>query len=65
MAGDLFLVLGWGSPIGIGIFLALLGAMVYLLTKADETNKRTKAFEKEEGLERKSVLREKLGSSQK
>jgi len=65
MAGDLFLVLGWGSPIGIGIFLALLGSMIFLLAKADETSKRTKAFEKEKGIEKKSVLREKLGSSQK
>jgi len=65
MAGDLFLVLGWGSPIGIGIFLALLGTMIYLLTKADEISKRTKAFEKEKGLEKKSILREKLGSSEK
>ena len=63
MAGDWFLVLGWGSPIGIGIFLFLLGGMIFLLTKADATNKRTKSFEKEKGLERKSVLREKLGSS--
>jgi len=62
MAGDLFLVLGWGSPIGIGIFLALLGSMIFLLAKANEITKRTKAFEKEKGIERKSVLREKLGS---
>ncbi|MFC2044284.1 hypothetical protein ACFLT8_03705 [Chloroflexota bacterium] len=65
MAGDLFLVLGWGSPIGIGIFLVLLGGMIYLLTKAGETNKRTKALEKEKGLEKKSVLRETLRSSKK
>jgi hypothetical protein len=65
MAGDLFLVLGWGSPIGTGIFLALLGSMIFLLVKADETGKRTKAFQKEKGIEKKSVLREKLGSSQK
>ena len=64
MAGDLFLVLGWGSPIGIGIFLALLGSMIFLLAKANEITKRTKAFEKEKGIEKKSVLREKLGSSQ-
>ena len=62
MAGDLFLVLGWGSPIGIGIFLALLGSMIFLLAKANEITKRTKSFEKEKGIERKSVLREKLGS---
>jgi len=64
MAGDLFLVLGWGSPIGIGIFLALLGTMIFLLAKADETSKRTKAFEKEKGIGRKSVIRGKLGQSQ-
>ena len=64
MAGDLFLVLGWGSPIGIGIFLALLGSMIFLLARANEITKRTKAFEKEKGIEKKSVLREKLGSSQ-
>ncbi len=62
---DWFLVFGWGSPIGIGIFLVLLGSMIFLLAKADETSKRTKAFTKEKGIEKKSVLREKLGSSQK
>jgi len=62
---DWILVLGWGSPIGIGIFLVLLGSMIFLLAKADETSKRTKAFTKEKGIEKKSVLREKLGSSQK
>ena len=39
---DLMLILGWGSPIGIGIFLALLGTMIFLLAKADETSKRSK-----------------------
>jgi hypothetical protein len=62
---DWILVLGWGSPIGIGIFLVLLGFMIFLLAKANETSKRTKAFTKEKGIEKKSVLREKLGSSQK
>ena len=62
---DWILVLLWGSPIGIGIFLVLLGSMIFLLAKADETSKRTKAFTKEKGIEKKSVLREKLGSSQK
>jgi len=42
MAGDLFLVLGWGAPIGIGIFLICLGAMIYLISRADEISKRTK-----------------------
>lgn len=62
MEGDLFLVLGWGSPIGLGIFLALLGTMIFLLTKADKISKHTKAFTKEKGLEKKSVLREKINS---
>ena len=46
IAGDLFLVLGWGAPIGIGVFLVCLGAMIYMLAKADETSKRTKAMAK-------------------
>ena len=50
---DWILVLGWGSPIGIGIFLALLGSMIFLLAKADEISKRTKAFAKEKGLGKK------------
>ena len=53
MADTLFLLLYWTGPIGIGIFLVCLGAMLYLLTKADETSKRTKAMMKEKGLEKK------------
>jgi len=49
----MWLALHWGSPIGLGIFLVCLGGMVYLLTKADEVSKRTKAFAKEKGLEKK------------
>jgi hypothetical protein len=49
----LFLILGWSGPIGIGIFLVCLGAMLYLLAKADEINKRTKAMVREKGLEKK------------
>jgi len=45
MAGELFLVLGWGAPIGVGIFLVCLGGMIYLLTKADALKKRTKEKE--------------------
>ena len=48
-----FLSLGWGSPIGVGIFLVCLGGMLYLLSKADAESKRTKAFAKEKGLEKK------------
>ncbi len=47
---NLWLVLFWSGPIGLGIFLALLGTFIWLLTKADETSKRTKAMMKEKGL---------------
>ena len=33
---NLHLVLGWGSPIGIGIFLLCLAGMIYLLSKASK-----------------------------
>jgi len=36
---DAFLVFGWGSPIGIGIFLVCLGGMIFLLTKASKKDK--------------------------
>ena len=49
---DWILVLGWGSPIGIGIFLVLLGLMIFLIAKADEISKRSKAFAKEKRLEK-------------
>jgi len=50
---SLWLALYWGSPIGTGIFLACLGGMLYLLSKADEVSKRTRAMVKEKGLEKK------------
>jgi hypothetical protein len=50
---DMWLVLFWSGPIGIGIFLLCLGGMIYLLSKADEVSKRTKAFAKEKELENK------------
>ncbi|MFC2062906.1 hypothetical protein ACFLS8_03055 [Chloroflexota bacterium] len=59
------LILGWGSPIGVGIFLVLLGAMIFLIAKADKVSKHTKAFEKEKGIDKKSIMREKLNSSEK
>jgi hypothetical protein len=62
---DWVLLLGWGSPIGIGIFLVLLGLMIFLIAKADEISKRTKAFAKEKGIDKKSAARAKLGSSEK
>ncbi len=42
-----FLMLGWSSPIGIGIFLLCLGGMIYLLSKADAVSKRARREEKE------------------
>jgi len=50
---SLWLALCWGSPIGTGIFLVCLGGMIYLISKADEVSKRTKAMVKEKGLEKK------------
>lgn len=44
---DWMLILGWGSPIGIGIFLVLLATMIFLFSKADETSKRTRRENKE------------------
>lgn len=31
---DAILIVGWGSPIGIGVFLLCLGGMIFLLSKA-------------------------------
>ena len=45
-----WLVFFWSGPIGLGIGLALIGVFVYLLAKADEISKRTKAFMKDKGL---------------
>jgi hypothetical protein len=50
---DLFLIIGWGAPVGIGIFLVCLGTMIWLIAKADEISKRTKAMMKEKGLGKK------------
>ena len=36
---DWMLVLGWGSPIGTGIFLVCLAGMIYLLSKVTEKKK--------------------------
>ena len=48
--GEMWLVCFWSGPIGLGIGLALIGVFVFLLAKADEISKRTKAFKKEKGL---------------
>ncbi len=36
---DWFLVFGWGSPIGVGVFLVCLGGMIYLLTRSNKKDK--------------------------
>lgn len=36
---DAFLVFGWGSPIGTGIFLVCLGGMIYLLSRVNSKKK--------------------------
>jgi len=46
MEHTLFILLYWTGPIGIGIFLVCLGSMIYLLSKANEVNKRTRRKEK-------------------
>jgi hypothetical protein len=50
---NFWLVLWWTGPIGVGIFLVCLGAMIFLLSKADEVSKRAKASSKEKDLEKK------------
>ena len=50
---NLWLVLYWSGPIGLGMGLVLIGTFVWLLAKADEVKKRTEAFAKEKGLEKK------------
>jgi hypothetical protein len=37
---DLMMILGWGSPIGVGIFLLCLAGMIYILSKADRKGKK-------------------------
>lgn len=36
---DIYSILGWGSPIGIGLFLLFLGGFIYLLTRAGKEKK--------------------------
>jgi len=50
---SLFVILGWASPLGLGIFLALLGTFSWMLARADETRARSKALKKEKGLGKK------------
>ena len=50
---NLWLVLFWTGPVGVGFFLASLGLMIFLLAKADEISKRTKVMLKEKDLDKK------------
>lgn len=36
---NLLLVLGWGSPIGTGIFLVCLAGMIYILSRVGRNKK--------------------------
>lgn len=49
---NIWLIFFWSGPVGLGMGLALIGTFVWLLAKADEISKRTKAFAKEQGLEK-------------
>ncbi len=40
--GELFLILFWSGPLGLGIFLVCLGTFIWLLAKANDINKRAK-----------------------
>ncbi|MDY6917333.1 MAG: hypothetical protein SVP26_05220 [Chloroflexota bacterium] len=44
---SMWLVFYWTGPIGVGVFLACLGILIWLLAKANDVNKRTKAWEKQ------------------
>lgn len=37
---DLYMIFGWGSPIGTGLFLVFLGLFIYLLTLASKKKKK-------------------------
>ena len=37
---DIMLVLGWGSPIGIGVFLVCIGSLIFLLSRANTSPKK-------------------------
>ncbi|MFC1875085.1 hypothetical protein ACFLY3_02920 [Chloroflexota bacterium] len=37
---DLMLILGWGSPIGIGIFLLCIAGMIFILSMASKNKKK-------------------------
>jgi len=36
---DIYSILGWGSPIGIGLFLLFLGCFIFLVSKTGKGKK--------------------------
>jgi hypothetical protein len=36
---SIYAILGWGSPIGTGIFLGFLGLFIYLISNAGKNKK--------------------------
>jgi hypothetical protein len=49
---NLWLVLFWTGPIGIGIFLAGLGTLIWFLAKANEDQCAYQTFAKEKEIEK-------------
>ncbi len=37
---SLYALLGWGSPIGTGLFLVFLGLFIFLLSRSDNRSKK-------------------------
>jgi hypothetical protein len=44
---DMWLVLFWTGPIGVGFFLVCLGAFIWFIARASEIGKRTPTVIKE------------------
>lgn len=38
--GSLYLIFGWGSPIGTGLFLVFLAAFIFILSKVERPPKK-------------------------
>lgn len=37
---ELYSIFGWGSPLGTGAFLVLLGAFIYMVSRAGKISKK-------------------------
>jgi len=42
---NLIQIIGWGSPIGVGIFLLCIAGMIFILTKAQKAKDKDKKDE--------------------